>query len=82
MAYEVALGASGIAISWMALRPLKFVCTIDTFFPSSRSTLCAASGAARRTDKDAQITVTAERKRVLMSYLWVSESGVRASLEA
>src|SRR3954454_12510470 len=43
-AYEVAFAASGLAINWTALRPLKFVCAMLTFFPISRSGVCAATG--------------------------------------
>src|SRR4030095_1003390 len=66
-AYDAAFGASAAAMTWIALRPLKVVCAIDTFLPVSRSGLWAASGTASSADRDARITIIAEGLWMCMS---------------
>src|SRR5688500_15548125 len=66
-AYDAALAASGVALTWVALRPLMVGCAIDTCFAVSRSGLWAASGTASSTDRDARIRIIAERLWMVMS---------------
>lgn len=60
---QLAFAAPGAAVTWTALRPLKFVRAIETFFPANRSVLWAKSGRAASANRSAQITVIAERER-------------------
>src|SRR3954447_19452417 len=44
-------------MTWTALRPLKLVCATDTFFPTRRSAVWAASGTAKSAKRDRRVTV-------------------------
>src|SRR5579862_325066 len=59
-AYEAAFWASALAMTWTALRPLKLVWAMDTFFATKRSALWAASGRAMRVHSDARMAIGRE----------------------
>src|SRR5262249_52980807 len=66
IAYDVAALAPGVAVSWMALRPLKVACAIVTFFGRSRSAVCAAIGTTGVAQRAALIRVADEATRVVI----------------